>query len=119
VVEELKDNKVRGLLASRRCRAIPGKFDELEKGYAAICAGSPLKHVRLLRHKSVAHLLRGARQRVLYADIFKLEDEAEQLVGLLFEGLGQDADFMTQRSKPVDTAKLFWDTYFAGMRRPP
>jgi hypothetical protein len=117
VVEVLKDTAVRRFLVSRR-PAIPAKFDQLERDYAAIAAGSLLKRIKLLRHKSVAHLLKGARPRVPYEDIFELEDEAERLVGLLFKGLQQKADFMAHGTRLVDTARLFWDTYFAGMRGP-
>jgi hypothetical protein len=117
VVEELKDSKVRGLLASQRRRAIPGKFDELQRGYAAVRASRLLSHVRDVRHTAVAHILRTRGRGVRHQDdIFKLADEAERLVGLLFEGLGRDADFITYRDKMRDRALLFWDTYFAGMR---
>jgi hypothetical protein len=43
---------------------------------------------------------------------------AERLVGLLFEGLRQKADFVTHNGTLQKTARLFWDTYFAGMRGP-
>ena len=120
VVEELKDSNLRKLLTSRRRQtAIPGKFDELEQHYEAIYSGPLLERVRRPRNESIAHLLRADSRapKVQYEDIFNLENKAEQLVKVLFDGLGcGEPGFVGHRDMFLDRAGLFWDTYFSGMR---
>jgi hypothetical protein len=74
--------------------------------------------VKQLRHDEIGHLLmrKASSQTVQYSDVFALADEIERLVILLHEGLGiHSPHFTTIKRQTVDHAKLFWNTYLAGV----
>jgi hypothetical protein len=74
--------------------------------------------VKQLRHDEIGHLLmrKASTPTVEYSDVFALADVIERLVALLHEGLGIHAPhFTTVQRQTVDHAKLFWNTYFAGV----
>jgi hypothetical protein len=74
---------------------------------------------RSLRNKAIAHLLttNASKTPTEYKDIYALHDAVEQLTIDLFELCGCDKPtFLYHRANSEEHAKIFWDTYFAGMR---
>ncbi len=51
-----------------------------------------------------------------HSDVFSITDEIERQVIMLHEGLGMLLpEFIALKKQAVEQAKLFWDTYFAGV----
>ena len=124
IVKELRASDLRALLLSHRFgqKAIPvaEKLAEFERGYIAVRDNDLLANVKRLRNDTIAHLLRpeSPTPTVQNDDVFSLQGQAERLVQILFEGLGLgEPDFIGHRDQILDRSKLFWDTYFGGMRR--
>jgi hypothetical protein len=83
-----------------------------------IYATARFSWVKQLRHDEIGHLLmrKVSTPTVEYSDIFALVDVIEQLVILLHDGLGiHPPHFTTVKGEALDRAKLFWNTYFAGV----
>ena len=81
------------------------------------------KRVTDLRNKTIAHLLRtngnGTTARPTeYKTLYELHDAAERITTDLFEACGRGKPtFLARRATMRRHAEIFWDTYFAGMRR--
>lgn len=118
----LKDTAVADILFSpnpkRDAKPIRQRLGEAQVRYNNISAGPLLQRIRDLRHNQIAHLL--VRDEpiasVEYTDIFALTDEIEMLLTTLYEGFGKGlAHFVGLKARTTGQAKLFWQTYFAGM----
>jgi HEPN superfamily AbiU2-like protein len=73
---------------------------------------------RSLRNKAIAHLLTTNVPTATYETFYDLHDAAERLTIGLFEVCGRGGPtFLGHRATLTAHAKIFWDTYFAGMRR--
>lgn len=121
IATELKDDALINLLASHTYHKPHApdrtKLAELAKRYSGIDAELSSK-VRLLRNNTIAHLLRPTKRapEVQYDDIFALCDEAEVLVSLVLDGIGFGGPRFTDiRPTLADRARMFWDTYSAGI----
>jgi hypothetical protein len=69
------------------------------------------------RNKAVAHTLNTPPPEAGYEDVYKLAEIAEQIVVQLFAACGRGTpEFLDYRVRTVEHAKIFWDTYFLGMR---
>jgi hypothetical protein len=88
------------------------------RDYDALIRGDAFEHGRQIRNDAIAHLLIPDKPtpNVTYETIFFLHDAAEQMVTDLY--------LVCDRGKPRypshlltmnEHAKVFWDTYFAGM----
>jgi hypothetical protein len=88
------------------------------RDYDALIKGDAFEHGRQIRNDAIAHLLIPGERTptVTYETIFYLHDAAEQMVTDLYQ--------VCDRGKPrypshlpsmTEHAKVFWDTYFAGM----
>jgi hypothetical protein len=94
------------------------KLRDLRDRYREILDGQTFKRVRDLRHNAIAHLLVSEEPpaTVEYADIFALAYEIERQVIALYEGLGiRPPQFASFKEDTAERAKLFWQTYFAGV----
>jgi hypothetical protein len=72
---------------------------------------------RSLRNKAIAHLLTTNAPTATYETFYDLHDAAERLTIGLFEACGRgEPTFFGHRATLTAHAKIFWDTYFVGMR---
>jgi hypothetical protein len=89
--------------------------------YAALIASDSFGAGRRLRNEAVAHLLimNTPIPTVEYETIYGLQDAAERLVIVIYQIVGRGCpDFPNKRAELEANAKVFWDTYFAGMVLP-
>jgi hypothetical protein len=93
-------------------------LERVTRNYDALIKGDAFEHGRRIRNDAIAHLLIPDERtpNVTYETIFSLHDAAEQMVTDLYQ--------VCDRGKPrypdhlasmTEHAKVFWDTYFAGM----
>jgi hypothetical protein len=74
---------------------------------------------RSLRNRAIAHLLttNAPTATSTYKTFYDLHDAAERLTIGLFEACGRgEPTFHGHRATLTAHARIFWDTYFAGMR---
>lgn len=96
----------------------PQKLQAVSDLHQRIYATARFSWVKQLRHDEIGHLLKrkASTPTVQYSDVFALADVIERLVILLHESLGiRPPRFTTVKSQTVDHAKLFWNTYLAGV----
>jgi hypothetical protein len=106
------------LRKGRGAKPINEKLHEVRDRYREISAGHSFKRVRDLRHNVIAHLLlpEEPTETVEYSDVFALADEIQRLVITLYEGFGiPPPQFLSLKEQTAAQAKLFWQTYFAGV----
>jgi hypothetical protein len=101
--------------------AASAALQQAKDDYKALVDGDLFGRGRRLRNEAVAHLLIPDRPTptVEYEAIYELHDAAERLVAALYgiTNRGQP-DFPGKTAMLAEHAKVFWDTYFAGMRVP-
>jgi hypothetical protein len=120
IIDMLKDEKLVAVFPEPGTPKDSGvaALQRVTHDYDALVKGDAFEHGRRLRNDAIAHLLIPDKRTpdVTYETIFSLHDAAEQLV----TGLYQVCD----RGRPryhdhlptlTEHAKVFWDTYFAGM----
>jgi hypothetical protein len=84
--------------------------------YPEVRGRAAFRRVRQLRHNEIGHLLIEATRTSERSDLFELADETKQLVGALHEGLGMEPPpYLSWGDQAAQDAKLFWDTYLAGV----
>jgi hypothetical protein len=118
VVELLEDPALGDFIMEKRGPCGMSKLAELCDQYAKVVASDTFTRVSRLRHGEIGHLLIRDEDAPAteHSDIFELVDEAERLVILLHEGLAMlKPNFVNARCKTDANAKLFWDTYLAGI----
>jgi hypothetical protein len=94
-------------------------LQEAKRDYEALLQSDTLERGRRLRDDAIAHLLirDDATPEVTYETIYGLHDAAERLVTLLYKVCYRgDPPFLTHKAKSIACAKVFWETYFVGMR---
>jgi hypothetical protein len=123
IVELLKDTTLIEFFLEKRGQTDTDKLvmsnniQEVCDRYKQIYTGHPFQRVIQLRHDEIGHLLNREKptptsQRY---DIFSIVDEIEHQVIRLHKGLGMSLHFITLKEQAVEQAKLFWDTYLAGV----
>jgi AbiU2 len=124
IVKLLKDEAFVEFLLStlrkgRGAKPVKQKLHEVRDRYHEISAGQSFKRVRDLRHNAIAHLLLPEEPPATfeYSDVFALAGEIERLVISLYEGFGSipPPQFLSFKEQTAEQAKLFWQTYFAGV----
>jgi hypothetical protein len=94
------------------------KLSDVQRGYEALLKSQLFSDGRRWRNEAIAHLLvRTYPTTVQYETFYRLHDEAEQLVIALYEicDRGQP-QFLNHQERLKELARVFWDTYFKGMR---
>jgi hypothetical protein len=123
IVRQLEDEPFAEFLLTtlRRGRGAKPDSEKLRDPrdrYHEIIDGQTFKRVQDLRHNAIAHLLVSEQPpaTVECADIFALAYEIERQVIALYEGLGiRPPQFASFKEDTAERAKLFWQTYFAGV----
>jgi hypothetical protein len=88
--------------------------------YDALVESELFDRARSFRNAAIAHLLSDPIPAVTYETFYELYDVAEQLTISLFEVCGSQKPLFPEYHKILTThAKIFWDTYFEGMRGRP
>ena len=126
VVKLLKEDEVKNVLLqpSTYLHQTPSaiKLADLSNKYEHLCKTDIYQRVKRLRNDSIAHVLRPDERTpdVQNNEVSSLQNEAEGLIVLLFEGLGLKGPELTaQRAITLERATLFWDTYFTGIGNRP
>jgi hypothetical protein len=89
------------------------------RDYQALLKGDLFRRGRRLRNEAIAHLLipDDPTPTVTYETIFALHDAAQQIVIGLYRVCDRgEPRFPGHQASLTEHAKVFWDTYFAGMR---
>jgi hypothetical protein len=87
---------------------------EVRTGYVNL--GEQEKSGRDLRDEAIAHILSRDPTEVEYDTIYYLHDEAERLATLLHHVCDRGTpDFDKDQPTFEEAARVFWDTYFAGV----
>jgi AbiU2 len=120
IIDLLKDEKLVAVFPEPGTAKDSGvaALQRVTRDYDALIKGVAFEHGRQLRNDAIAHLLIPDERTpdVTYETIFSLHDAAERLVTSLYQ--------VCDRGKPrypdhlaslTEHAKVFWDTYFAGM----
>jgi len=88
------------------------------QAYEALTQGDLFERGRRFRNDAIAHLLipDEPTPTVTYETIFALHDEAERMVVALYQVCDRGKPrFPDHHATVTKHAKIFWDTYFAGM----
>jgi hypothetical protein len=111
----LEDAEV-GALFNTGTTALQRANDE----YVDLVESELFERGRNLRNKAIAHLLtngNGPTAQAAYDTFYELHDAAEQLTIGLFKACDRgEPRFLDLQPTLTKHAKIFWDTYFAGMR---
>ena len=92
-------------------------LQQARKSYADLRENGSYKRVKRLRDKAVAHTLNTSPPEAGYEDVYKLAEIADEIVVQLFAACGRGPpEFLGSRLQTAEHAKIFWDTYFLGMR---
>jgi hypothetical protein len=100
----------------------PAALQRVTGQYDALIGGDLFERGRRFRNEAIAHVLipDEPTPTVTYETIFSLQDATERLVADLYQvcdrGRPRYPDHLTTLS---EHAKVFWDTYFAGMQALP
>jgi hypothetical protein len=116
--ESLVEFLLKKLREGRNAKPVGEKLQEVSKRYQQLYTAQPFRWVQQLRHDEIGHLLmrKELTPPVQYSDIFALGDEIERLVITLHEGLGISSPrFIALKAQITEQAKVFWQTYFAGV----
>ena len=87
--------------------------------YRTLVNGDLFRRGRRLRNEAIAHLLMpdSPTPTVEYEAIYQLHDAAERLVVCLYKVTDRgQPEFPGKKATLIEHSKVFWDTYFAGMR---
>lgn len=117
----MKDPELAAVLpeSNAAANAQPGLLVAALREYTMLQEGTPMHDGRRLRDDAVSHtLIREDRTpTVSYEALYELHDIAEQLTARLFAMCDRGKpSFLEHEAVLAESAKLFWDTYFAGMR---
>jgi hypothetical protein len=96
------------------------KLSDASDNYDKLLTNPVFKQVKRLRNDEIGHLLvhddGDPTPLVEYEDVFALADEGGSLLATLYEGLGLGTPkSIARKERNVKRAKLFWDTYLAGV----
>lgn len=95
------------------------QLKELHVQYNRIVESDVYRRIKDLRNRAIAHLLRldSTETAVQNFDVSSIQDQVEELVAALFHGLGYgEPQFVSRGDMIRDSATLFWETYFLGLR---
>lgn len=93
-------------------------LQQVKRRFENLLSDDLYKNGKRLRNDTIAHLLitDDPTPIVHYETIYRLHDEAEQLVIELYEVCYRGRpNFLDHQAKLTAHAKVFWDTYFRGM----
>jgi hypothetical protein len=124
VFAKMKARNLQDLLLSRRegQYSLPdrSKFIEAQSLWAELESDELnriLERVLKLRHRAVAHISRERSEEWFNEDLIRLHEHAERIVTLLYHGFGlPEPDYIGARDTLEHRARLFWDTYSAGLQ---
>jgi hypothetical protein len=119
IIDMLKDQEV---VEALREPAISASQDEaiarVRRDYESLTNGDLFERGRRLRNDAIAHLLipDDPTPTVTYETIYGLHDIAERLLTDLYLVSSRGTpQFIGHRGRLEEHARIFWDTYFAGM----
>jgi hypothetical protein len=116
IFETLKDTALVDYFA-RAGMGSTAALRRARQSYEDIRKSNAYKRVKRLRDKAVAHTLNTLPPEVDYEDIYQLRDNAEGIVTDLYEACGRGRPgFLATRVLTDEHARIFWDTYFLGIR---
>jgi hypothetical protein len=123
IVELLKDTRLVEFFLNNRghhgtANAMSEKLQKVCNAYKQTYTGQRFQRVQQLRHDRIGHLLMRVQPTPTsdHFDVFAIIDEIEGQVITLHEGLGMlPPNFNSLKKHAVQQAKLFWDSYFAGV----
>jgi hypothetical protein len=91
---------------------------DTQSRYDQVLKGPTYDQVRSLRNDAIGHLLlhEDPTSPGEYQEVFALVNELEVMLATLFKGLGiAPPKFIALKKTNTEQAKLFWDTYLAGV----
>jgi len=94
-------------------------LDRAKRDYSALLTNDLLARGRRIRNEMVAHTLipNDPTPTVTYDTIYTLHDATTQLVSDLYQVCYRGTPrFIEQRPMLIEHARIFWDTYIAGIR---
>jgi hypothetical protein len=94
-------------------------LQQVQSDYAALQQSDLMQRGRRLRDDAIAHVLvrDDPTPVVTYETLYNLHDAAERLVTRLYAICDRGKpQFLGHQPRLAELAKVFWDTYFAGMR---
>jgi hypothetical protein len=120
IVDLLKDEKLVAVFPEPGTSRDLGvaALQRVTRDYDALVKGDLFEHGRRLRNDAIAHLLISKERtpQVPYETMFSLHDATEKLVNDLYQVCDRGKPrFPGHRAMLSEHARVFWDTYFAGM----
>lgn len=117
ILELLKDQGVLSTLS--KSTQAGATIQQIDRDYSALVKGRLYSEAWQLRTDLISHVLikPGGLPEVPYKSIYDLHDAAMRLAVDLFQvGCRPKPEFMDHTASLSKHAKIFWDTYFAGMQ---